>query len=61
MTSSSDKMKPKMRTLIATQTEVSGVFHIATSTTPIWNNVNEEIIKRTLTRIDWQAIENKPH
>ena len=51
--------KPKMRTLIAKQTDIPGVFHIATSENPTWNEINEEIVKATIQRINWQEIEMK--
>lgn len=52
----STKKKPKMRTLIAKQTDIPGVFHIATSENPTWNEMNEEIVKATIARINWKEI-----
>lgn len=51
--------KPKTRTLIAKQTNTPGVFHIATSTNPAWNDMNEEIVKVAISRINWHTIDVK--
>ena len=51
--------KSKTRTLIAKQTDVPGVFHIATSTNPTCNEMNEEIVKATIARINWHTIDLK--
>ena len=60
MTPFSNNTKPKTRTLIAKQTSSPGVFHIATSTNPTWNGMNEEIVREAITRINWHSIDGKP-
>ena len=59
MTPFSTNTKSKTRTLIAKQTDAPGVFHIATSTNPTWNDMNEEIVKAAITRINWNTIDVK--
>ena len=59
MTPFSTNTKPKTRTLIAKQTVNPGVFHIATSTNPTWNEMNEEIVKAAIARINWHTIDIK--
>ena len=59
MTPFSNPTKSKTRTLIAKQTNVPGVFHIATSTNPTWNDMNEEIVKAAIARINWHTIDVK--
>ena len=51
--------KSKTRTLIAKQTDVPGVFHIATSMNSTWNEMNEEIVRAAITSINWNTIDIK--
>ena len=51
--------KSKTRTLIAKQTDVPGMFHIAISMNSTWNEMNEEIVKAAITRINWHTIDVK--
>lgn len=53
----SSEGKTKMRTLIATETDIPGVFHIPTPHNVTSTPVNEAIIKAVIERIDWKAIE----
>lgn len=59
MTPSNSHIKPKTRTLIAKQTTMPGIYHIATPTNPVATTLNEQIIRNALLRIDWKALENK--
>ena len=59
MASFINNTKSKTRTLIAKQTNTPGVFHIATSTNPTWNDMNEEIVKAAISRINWHTIDLK--
>ena len=59
MTPFSNNAKPKTRTLIAKQTNIPGVFHIVTSSNPTSNDMNEEIVKAAISRIDWHTIDVK--
>ena len=59
MTPFINNTKSKQRTLIAKQTGSSGVFHIATSTNPTCNEINEEIVKAAIARINWHTIDLK--
>ena len=59
MTPFSTNTKSKTRTLIAKQTDSPGVLHIATSTNPTWNEMNEEIVNAAKARINWHTIDIK--
>jgi len=59
MTPFSNNAKPKTRTLIAKQTNAPGVFHIAISTNPTWNDLNEEVVKAAISRINWHTLDVK--
>ena len=59
MTPFINNSKSKPRTLIAKQTDAPGVFHIATSTNPTWNEMNEEIVKAAIARINWHTIDSR--
>lgn len=59
MTPFSTNTKSKTRTLIAKQSDAPGVFHIATSTNPTWNEINEEIMNAAKARINWHTIDIK--
>ena len=59
MTPFMNNSKSKPRTLIAKQTDVPGVFHIATSTNSTWNETNEALVKAAITHINWHTIDLK--
>ena len=55
----SSEGKTKMRSIIATETDIPGVFHIPTPHNATSTPVNEAIIKAVIERIDWKAIKAK--
>lgn len=56
MVSSNKQRKSNMRTLIAKETELPGVFHIPTSSNSTTNALNEAVITAAMKRIDWNLI-----
>lgn len=56
MTSSNRQRKSKMRTLIAKETELPGVFHISTPSNSKTTDLNEAVITAAMKRIDWNLI-----
>ncbi len=57
MTPLHSDMKPRTRTIIAKQTTIPGNYHIATPNNPVATNLNEELIRSALDRIDWKSLE----
>ncbi len=59
MESFNSERTPKKRTLVAKETDIPGVFHIATPHNVKPSAENEAIIKAVIERINWKAIEAK--